>query len=284
VAQFDAKTVHKNDWGVIGGGALVLIASFLPWWSFESGPFKVSWSGWDSKFLAWFGILCAIAAAAIVVMRVMGVDLPKLQVGWRTIVLGLAGLSALLILLRFLLNPGNGVDLSRGIGLFLGLIGSIVAAVFAYLAFAESGERADIDRMRADRAANRPATAGAGAGAGATSEGQAGYAGPPAGYAPPPPAPPAGYGAPQADPGYAAPAVAPGYGDTGRASAGYGDTGRTSAGYGDTGQTSAGYGDTGETSAGYGGAGQTSARYGDTGQPGYRSPQHDPNQPPPPNV
>lgn len=185
MAQFDAKTVHKNDWGVIGGGAAVFIASFLPWYSL--GPYDVN--GWDSKFLATMGILLAIAAAVIVGLRVYGVDLPKLGIGWRTIVLGLAGLSAVFLILRFIIDPADGpISLDKGIGLFIAVIGSIVAAVFAYFAFSESGERADIDRMRAERAANRPAPAAPAAVSDSA----------PAGYVAPPPAPPAGYAAPPA--------------------------------------------------------------------------------------
>ena len=64
MAQFDAKTVHKNDWGVIGGGAVVLVASFLTWFSVNiAGFISVDRNGWNSGFFSWFGVLCAIVAA-----------------------------------------------------------------------------------------------------------------------------------------------------------------------------------------------------------------------------
>lgn len=180
MAEFDAKSVHKNDWGVMGGGALVLIASFLTWFSVDlSGLLNLDRNGWNNGFLGWFGVLCAIAAAGIVAARVFGVDLPKAPVGWRTIVLGLSGLAALCIVLKLLIGFHGW---SRGIGLFLAVIGVVLEAAFAYLAFAASGERADIDRMRAERAAKAAAATPAPAAAG--------------GMTPPPP------------PGYAAP-VAP---------------------------------------------------------------------------
>jgi hypothetical protein len=158
VAQFDAKTVHKNDWGVIGGGALVLIASFLTWFSKDIGfgitNATYTQSGWNSGFLAWFGILCAIAAAGLVAARVFGVELPKVQLGWRTIVLALSAVAALFFVLKLVIGESRSIiHLDRGIGLFLAVIGAVVQVVFAYFAFAASGERADIDRMRAERAA-----------------------------------------------------------------------------------------------------------------------------------
>lgn len=182
MAEFDPKKVHKNDWGVIGGGAAVLIASFLPWFSLNlpdilGSSYDASRNGLNSGFLSWFAVLCAVAAAGIVGARIMGVVLPKFQFGERTIVLALAGVAALFILLKLLLGF-HGWD--RGIGLILAVIGAVVQAFFAYTAFAASGERADIDRMRADRAAKAAATAATTATPGAVPP-------PPAGFAPPPP-------------------------------------------------------------------------------------------------
>lgn len=185
MAQFDAKTVHKNDWGVLGGGAVVLVASFLTWFSVDvASVISVSRNGWNNGFLGWLGVLSAIVAAGIVAARVFGVDLPKVALGWRTIVLALAGLGALCIVLKLLFGF-NGW--SRGIGLFLAVIGAIVQVVFAYFAFAASGERADIDKMRADRAATKAAAA------------PVVPAAPAAGAMTPPPPPPSGYVPPAVD-------------------------------------------------------------------------------------
>jgi hypothetical protein len=180
MAQFDAKQVHTNDWGVMGGGLLVLISSFLAWYGYDSkssfGHFSASIGGWSAGFFAWFGILLCIAAAVIVALRVFSGPSINLPVTPALLALGLSGLAVLLFLLRWLTLPsgsgggfGSSFKYGARIGLFLALIGAIAQAVFAFLAFRASGEKMAF--------------------------GNTGGAAPPApgGYdAPPPPPPPAG--------------------------------------------------------------------------------------------
>ncbi|HZG96087.1 MAG TPA: hypothetical protein VEZ46_15400 [Mycobacteriales bacterium] len=260
MAEFDPKKANNDDWGVIGGGAVVLISSFFAWYGTSgAGAFDASASGWDSGFLALLAILLCTAAAAWVAFRVFGSgNAPDMPVGPNLLALVLAGVGAVFILLRLVTFERESVGpISVGpkFGVFIALLAAIAQAFFAWRLFKASGEQMAVDKSRMP---SRPATAGAGP----VDGGQAGYAGPPAGYAPPPappagyappPAPPAGYAAPQVDPGYAAPQAHPGYAAPPAAPS-----------YDDTGQTSAGY--------------------AEGAQPGYGSAQRDPNQPPPPNA
>ncbi len=148
MASFDAKRYTTNDWGVIGGGALVLISSFLPWYGASSKFFSASVSGWSAGFTAWFSILLCIAAAAFVLARVAGVNMPTMPMGPALLVLGLSGLALVLMVIRFLTLPkggggilGSGFSYGPRIGIFLALIGALVQVAAAVLSFRSSGER-----------------------------------------------------------------------------------------------------------------------------------------------
>ncbi len=147
MAGFDLKKVDRNDLGVMGGGALVFIASFMPWWGASvRGYGSVSTSGWSAGFTAWFPILLSIALAVLVVLRVMEVyKLPQLPVGLAVVYLAASGLALLLVIIRLATIPsgGGGFGFSYGprIGIFLGIIGIAAQAVFSFLTFKASGEK-----------------------------------------------------------------------------------------------------------------------------------------------
>ncbi|HSP37747.1 MAG TPA: hypothetical protein VLR26_08340 [Frankiaceae bacterium] len=136
------RNVNNNDLGVMAGGAVVLVFSFFHWFSYGLNiigvPADISVNGWNSGFFAWLGVLLSIAAAVLVAVRVFAnVQLPRLQWGWGFIIFAAAALGALLILLKLLIGYHSG---SRGLGLYLSLIGALVETGFAYLAFKVSGE------------------------------------------------------------------------------------------------------------------------------------------------
>jgi hypothetical protein len=136
------RNVNNNDLGVMAGGAVVLVFSFFHWFSYGLNiigvPAEVSVNGWNSGFFSWLGVLLSVAAAVLVGLRVFAnVQLPQLQWGWNFIVLAAAGLAAVLIVLKLLVGYHGG---SRGLGLFVGLIGALVETGFAFLAFRVSGE------------------------------------------------------------------------------------------------------------------------------------------------
>lgn len=148
MAGFDLKSIKGNDRFIIGGGALVLLASFFGWYGYTAGTsgFHISGSttGWGAGFWAVLGILLCIAAAAYVVLRSMGeLEELKLPVGPALLVLGASGIGALCFVIRWLTIPsssGLGYDYGPRIGLYLGLLGALVQAGFAALSFRSSGE------------------------------------------------------------------------------------------------------------------------------------------------
>ena len=173
-------------------GAVLLIVLFFPWYGAEVsvGAFNVSAS---DSFNAWqaFGLidlilfLVAITAIGLSLMRAMGVSL-NLPQPPGLIIAAVGAIAVLLILFRLINTPGDfdagdvpGVDLdiSRKIGIFLGLLAAIGVAVGGWLAMNET-----------------PAAAGPGAfggpGAPGTGPGAGPVAGPGDGVGTPPPATP----------------------------------------------------------------------------------------------
>jgi hypothetical protein len=144
MARIGGRDVATNDLGLMGGGLLVLISSFLPWYGASFRGFSDSVSGWNSGW-AWIPILLCIAVAGVVAAREFGgARLPAAgPVGPALLLLAVAGLATLLILLRWLTLPSSdfpGVDTGPRVGLFLGLIGAIIQTAFAAIAFKASGE------------------------------------------------------------------------------------------------------------------------------------------------
>lgn len=185
MAEFDPKKANTNDWGVIGGGAAVLIASMLGWYGTSGGDIagyslNTSISGWSSGFLAVLGILLCIAAAAFTAYRVFAAaKLPDLPLTPNALVLALSGAGAVLILLRLITFDRRavaGFSVGPKIGVFLALIGAAVMAYFAYRSFQTSGEKMAFDSSKMPKSAA------------ATTAAPGVVPPPPAGFAPPPPA------------------------------------------------------------------------------------------------
>lgn len=145
MAGFDINSIKGNDRYIAGGGVVVLIASFLPWYGASFGGFSSSVSGWSAGAWAVLGILLCIAAAGYVVARSMGqLDDLTLPIGPALLVLGLAGLGALFFLIRWLTLPSGGsagFNYGPRIGLFLGLAAALAQAAFAGMSFRSSGEK-----------------------------------------------------------------------------------------------------------------------------------------------
>lgn len=115
----------------VGGGVLLLVASFLPWYSVSLGGFgSFSVKGWDAGFLAWGGVVLGIAGAIVLALKAMGTsDVRAGGFASEQIAVILGAASFVLILLR-LLTETTAVSF----GLFLGLVG---AALVAYGAFTQ---------------------------------------------------------------------------------------------------------------------------------------------------
>ena len=125
---------------VIAGGVF-LVATFLPWYRASVGRFSVSDTGWGSGGLAVLAALFGIGALAVALMAVSGSkSMGSQSAGLLTLVL--SSLALLFTFLRFALKPEEAeeverlsrglVDISRGIGLWLGLGATIVMTIAAY--------------------------------------------------------------------------------------------------------------------------------------------------------
>lgn len=130
------RPVPRDDAGVLAGGAVVLLFSFVTWFGSPLDIVRVS--GWSSGVVSLLAVLLAITAGAVVALRVFaGVTLPELPWGWSFLVLAAAGTATLLLVLKVLIGY-SGWD--RNLGLYLCLLGAAGQTVFAWLAFRASGE------------------------------------------------------------------------------------------------------------------------------------------------
>jgi len=113
------------------GGALSLIAIFLPWYGFLG--FNIS--AFNSGFFAWFGCILGVAGAAVLLMKSMGKNEVKAGGFATEQVAAIAGaLGFLFVVLRFVTQT----DLVK-MGLFVGLIGTGLVAYGAFTTMKAAG-------------------------------------------------------------------------------------------------------------------------------------------------
>jgi len=134
-----------------GAGIVFLISTFLAWFtiSLKGGlsTFRVSGSasGWDIGFL-WVRLPFFLVLAGLVVIGLQASGsanlAPKLTRGINF--LAVAALTTLLVVLKFLIGEdfglgSGGIDVSRGLGLYLGLLAAIALVGGGALLFMEGG-------------------------------------------------------------------------------------------------------------------------------------------------
>jgi hypothetical protein len=138
----------RNDWLVIGGMLLLFVALFMPW--FRSGVVEdlmdqmakqlggdlgdtdTGVSGWHYA-LGWLAWLLTAAAAAIVLLRLVDLELP-LPGGLSVLALGVVAF--VLVLVRTLDAP---TFMDRAYGILIGLLGAALVAFGGFLKNAETG-------------------------------------------------------------------------------------------------------------------------------------------------
>ncbi|RYC11035.1 hypothetical protein [Nocardioides zhouii] len=140
------KGAPRLDLALIGAGLLVFLGSLLPYYTLSVDGFGASASSsvnaWHG-FFGWFGALCALVAAALLVARILGVALP-MPVPVRTAVLALFGLALLCTIVALVVTPGgdcddmvfmegvcDAIDQGHGIGYWLAFLGSIAGLALA---------------------------------------------------------------------------------------------------------------------------------------------------------
>jgi hypothetical protein len=136
----DISNFKTSDWLKVGGGALFFIAGFLAWWKVDLGTFgSASANAFDYFWTGTISWLIFTAIAVLTFLAAAGIFRLPENIPAPLVFLGGAALGTVLVIIRFF-NDGTGVGgLDRGIGLFLALVGAIVALAGSYLAFTESG-------------------------------------------------------------------------------------------------------------------------------------------------
>ena len=143
------KGADRLDLATIGAGILVLLASFMPYYtmSYDLGAFGGETSGSASAwhgFFGWFAMLCAVAAAGILAAHLLGVAMPFPV---RLVVLALFGVALLCTVVAMFVYPGEscedvlgafggeavckGFDEGRGFGYWLALLSTIAGTALA---------------------------------------------------------------------------------------------------------------------------------------------------------
>jgi hypothetical protein len=113
------------------GGAVLVVALFLPWY----GVFGFNITAFDSGFFAWGGSLLAIAGAVILLLKELGTT--EVSIGdFKTeqVAVALGGLGFVFIVLRFLTQT----ELAK-FGLFVAILASAAVAFGAFMAMKDAG-------------------------------------------------------------------------------------------------------------------------------------------------
>ena len=154
----DFSRFKTPDWLVIGGGLVVLIGGLLDWFSLEGYSGGNAFDFFFTGTVPWI----LIVGAAVITFLLVGGLIKAGGVPWTLIVLGATALGALLLLIRLIigadlsdfgdLQGAPDISLDRAFGLWLTVLGGVVAAVGAFLRFQASGgnvrDLTDIDKMK----------------------------------------------------------------------------------------------------------------------------------------
>lgn len=151
LVALDLKRLSRGEL-ILGVTSLaLLVISFFPLWSkVEGDGERESFSAWSTfeagvfeydpfGFIVVLALILALVAVVFVAMRAAGVNL-NLPAPLGLVYLGLGGLTALLLILQILIGPEEiegaadaGVEISRGIFLFLAALLALGMAAGGYL-------------------------------------------------------------------------------------------------------------------------------------------------------
>ena len=136
------NTLSLGEKLIAGGGLLMLIASFLPWYKIDFGIEELGFSssvtrnGWESPGAIWsvLAVILAVAMAVAVLGPKFGnMRLPALgQYSWGQAMLAAGAIVAVFILLK-LINESSYLSY----GFFLGIIAAAALAAGGYMLYTE---------------------------------------------------------------------------------------------------------------------------------------------------
>lgn len=149
----DFSKFKTSDWLIVGGGlGIIIFGLFFDWQKVEfMGVSASGGNAFDFFFTGTVPWLLLVAAAVVVVLRVQG-TIKDNGLPWPLILLGATGLAAILLLIRFIFNPGAPDGVGRAIGMILSLISGIVAAAGGVMGFTASGgdlkDLTDVNKLK----------------------------------------------------------------------------------------------------------------------------------------
>ena len=132
------STAHKI---AIGGAVILLIDSFLNWYSVDLGGVSIGINAWDAGFLAWGAVVTGVAAGAILALKATGKQ--DVQAGGKSaeqIAMILGIVSVVLAILRLVTETSF-----MAFGLFLGVLAAAAVAYGSWTASKEAGTAGTAD-------------------------------------------------------------------------------------------------------------------------------------------
>ena len=132
----DLSKMTPNNWIAGGAGLISLINIFLPWYGVDFGfGASANFNAFDAGFFAWFGALLAVAAGALIVLKVLDVfDAKAGSLSAEQLAMVLGAVGTLFILLKLLFDN----EFTK-FGLYLGLIAAASATAGAFLSGKDAG-------------------------------------------------------------------------------------------------------------------------------------------------
>lgn len=129
----------------LGGGLVLLISSFLPWYGVSLGGFGgVNISAWNAGFFAWAGVLIGVAAAILIGLKAFqGNALSAGGFATEQLAVILAGIGLVLVVLRLITETSF-----LKYGIFVGIAAAAATAYGAFMAMREAGLDLDADDFK----------------------------------------------------------------------------------------------------------------------------------------
>ena len=149
----DINRLSMGEKIVGGASALLVVLSFIPMWaSYEfAGVASENFGPWSDAygFFVKLALIAAILALVVTGLRAVGTQLPELPLSLGLLYIILGGLATLGLLIGVLAGPNDGgvgalaaaagIDISRGILLFVGLILAVAIAYGGYMHLQSEG-------------------------------------------------------------------------------------------------------------------------------------------------
>ena len=127
--NFNMARVSQADKITGIASVVLLIALFLPWFSWSDAFISISVSGMAAHGYLWLVFLLCLAIVGFLVLSAGFDELPfQLPVGREMVLLAVTGLNLLLVLIAFFVNP---VALAAGVGWSFGAFIALIAAIAA---------------------------------------------------------------------------------------------------------------------------------------------------------